>query len=120
MKDFGDYLKDQRERRKWTLRHAAEQIGTSASRLSEIERGQSYHTGHATRPSRELVERIARAYDLPLQVLLASAGYPEVNTPELSAEARIAAALFENLSPERKDLALGMLHLLAESKGTRS
>lgn len=120
MSDFGNYLKDQRERRKWTLRHAAEQIGTSASRLSEIERGQSYHTGNATKPSRELVERIALAYDLPLQVLLASAGYPESGPREFSDEAKLVAAIFENLSPERKELALGMIRLLAESKDARS
>lgn len=116
MTDFGNYLKEQRERRKWTLRHAGEQIGTSASRLAEIERGQSYHTGHATKPSRKLVERIALAYDIPLQVLLARAGYSEVHSPELSDETKIAAAIFENLSPERQELALGMLRLFAETK----
>ncbi|MNL38773.1 Helix-turn-helix domain protein [compost metagenome] len=112
--DFGKYLKAQRNARGWTLRHAAKQIGTSLSRLSEIERGQSYHTEHATRPSRELVEKIAQAYELSPTLLLTEAGYPVGPTAELSPEAVRMLSLFEALPTERKRLALGILRLMAE------
>jgi transcriptional regulator with XRE-family HTH domain len=111
---FGSYLKEQRKARGLTLSKAAELIGISTSRLAEIERGTSYHTDHATRPSRELVEKIAKAFDLPRDMLLIEAGHPVDAVSELSPEARRLLLLFETLSPERKRLALGMLRLLAE------
>lgn len=112
--DFGSYLKAQRKARGWALKAAAEQIGTSTSRLAEVERGKSYHTEHETRPSRELVERMAAAYGLPVDLLLIEAGYTPSIAKDLSPEANRMLLLFEALPPDRKDLALGILRLMAE------
>lgn len=114
MSDFGAYLKAQREAKGWTLREAAKRIKVSASRLTEIERGKSYHTDHATKPSREVVERIAQAYDLSKDLLLAEAGYDVGPLSELSPETLRLVRLFESLPLEKRKLALAVLRLFAE------
>lgn len=116
--DFGSYLKAQRKARGWTLKEAADRIGTSTSRLAEVERGKSYHTEHATRPSRDLVERMAKAYELPADLLLIEAGYTPSPAKELSPEASRMLLLFESLPLDRRQLALGILRLMAEEAST--
>lgn len=116
--DFGSYLKAQRKARGWTLKEAADRIGTSTSRLAEVERGKSYHTDHATRPSRELVERMAYAYGLPVDILLIEAGYSPSPARDLSQEDNRMLLLFQALPPDRKELALGILRLMAEGSTT--
>ena len=118
MSQFGPYIKAQREARGWSLREASLKIKTSSSRLKEVERGKSYHTDHATKPSRELVQRIATAYDLPKDVLLAQAGYEAGPLTELSQEALKLIGLFETLPADRKELALGIISLLASRAAT--
>lgn len=120
MSEFGSYLKAQRTARKWSLRDAAGRIGISTSRLAEIERGLSYHTEHATRPSRDIVERMAEAYELPLNLLLIEAGYTPSPVMDLSPEASRMLLLFETLPADRKHLALGILRLMAEGEETSS
>lgn len=114
MSKFGTYLKELREAKGWTVRKAASMIDVSPSRLAEIERGESYRTLRETMPSRELIGRMAKAYEVSADILLELAGY-QVNKaiPEISAEARLVLELFEGLSPERKDLAIQMLRVFA-------
>ncbi|MDB5098050.1 MAG: Helix-turn-helix domain [Cyanobacteria bacterium RYN_339] len=111
---FGAQIRARRVVLGWTVREAAPKLGVSRSRLSEIERGLSYSTGNATRPSRELVERVAEVYDLPRDLLLVSAGYP-VDTPlELSPATRDMLVLFERLTPNGQRVAMGMLRILVD------
>lgn len=117
LSDFGSYIKGQRKALGWTLRQAAAHIGVSSSRLAEIERGKSYHTDHATRPTRELAERIAQAYDLPMDIVLAEAGFPLRSTPDLTPESTRLLAMFETLPPEKRHIVLGILHVFVESEG---
>lgn len=111
---FGAQVRAKREMLGWTVRDAAPRLGISRSRLSEIERGQSYSTGNPTRPSRELVEKIAEVYGLPLELLLVLAGYPEEAPLELSPASRDMLVLFERLTPDGQRLALGMLRMLVD------
>ena len=114
MQDFGAFIKSKREARNWTLREAADHIDISASRLAEIERGVSYHTERPTRPTPELVERIARAYEVPVDYALAEAGYTPHDGVQLAPDAERLVSLFESLDRERRELALDFLRLLLE------
>ena len=111
---FGPQIRARRKALGWTAAEAAQRLGVSRSRLAEIERGTSYNTTHPTRPSRELVVKIAAVYDLPADLLLMAAGYPTEKPLDLSPASRDVLFLFERLSPAGQSVALGMLRLLAE------
>lgn len=113
MSSFGAYLKELRERQGWTVRKAATTIGVSSSRLAEIERGESYRTLRETKPSRDLIVRMAKAYDVSSDVLLELAGY-QVNKamPETTPDARLMLELYTSLPPDRQELAIQMLKVL--------
>ena len=110
MSRFGAYLKELRERQNWTVRKAAAVIGVSPSRLAEIERGESYRTLRETKPSRDLITRMAKAYEVSCDILLELAGY-QVNKamPETTPDARLMLELYESLPPDHKELAIQML-----------
>jgi transcriptional regulator with XRE-family HTH domain len=112
--DFGALIKSKRQALGWSLRVAATQIGVSSSRLSEVERGRSYHTDGPTRPSRELVERIAIALRMPPDVALAEAGYPARAPTSLAPDSSRLLALYESLSPDRKAVALEIMRVLSD------
>lgn len=114
MSDIGAYLRAQRLKKGWSLREAAAQIGISYSRLTELERGKSYTTDHPTRAGREIIERIAVAYGLDSQVLLAEAGYAVGEVSELSSDARRLLMLYESLPNDRKKLLLRTALAFAE------
>lgn len=111
MSEFGQYVKSLRVKRNWTLREAAQRAGLSHNRLGEIERGASYRTERRTRPSRSVVEGLARAYEVPKDTLLAMAGYPVGELAELSADAREAVHMFETLPAHKRRLVLGILRV---------
>ena len=110
--ELGRYLKSLRTAKGLTVRNAASLIGVSASRLAEIERGKTYHRDQPTRPSRELIEQMADAYEMSREILLTAAGYPQENHVKLSDDTRIVVSLYESLSPEQKALAIGILRLM--------
>lgn len=112
--EFGEFLRAHRKAKGWTLETASQAVGISYSRLAEIERGRSYRTENATRPSRELLERIATAYGLSTALLLERGGYPAFDSPEISDEARRVLALFESLPPDRRHVVAELLTMLAE------
>lgn len=55
--NFGEILKCERTRRKWTLRELAKRVGSNYSYISQLESGLG-------RPSEDLVNRIADAFSL--------------------------------------------------------
>jgi transcriptional regulator with XRE-family HTH domain len=114
--ELGRYLKSLREAKSLTVRSAASLLGISASRLAEIERGRTYHRDQPTRPSRELVEQMASAYEMSQDILLTAAGYPPESGSHLSDDTRIMVSLYESLSPEQKALAIGILRLMTSSR----
>lgn len=106
--EFGELLQDYRKKRGWSLREAATRFELSHMRLSELERGVSRGTGHATRPSREVVRRIALAFGVPTDFLMEQAGYAREH-PELDERSTLLLDLFGELDDGEKDLALRLM-----------
>ena len=67
MNSIGDYIKQQREQAKISLRQLAEQAGVSNPYLSQIERG-------LRKPSAEILQQIARALRISAETLYERAG----------------------------------------------
>ncbi|MNS49203.1 helix-turn-helix protein [compost metagenome] len=111
---FNVYIKARRIERGLSIREAAARMKVSPSRLGELERGKTYARDRDTRPGRDLIARMAAAYDLPEAVLLVEAGYPAERPPEFSPEIQQAIALINMLTPDGRKLALGLLRLLVE------
>lgn len=106
--EFGELLQAYRKKRGWSLREAATRFELSHMRLAELERGVSRGTGHATRPSREVVRRMALALGVPIDNLLEHAGYAR-EKPELDERFMLLLDLFAELSESEKALALRLV-----------
>lgn len=115
---FGKFIKQQRLARGLKLREAAKLAGVSHARLSEIERGAGYHTLRPTRPSREVVERLAIAYGLPVGPLIALAGYEANAAATLAPDVQEVITLYQALGPARQRLALAMLRTFVDDEAT--
>lgn len=112
--EFGKRVKERRQALGLTLREAARRLDLSPSRLGAIERGVAYSTGNATRPRRDLVERVADVFELPRDLLLASAGYVTGAVADLDEDTRHLVTMFVTLPPERKRIALGFMQVLSD------
>lgn len=113
LEGLGEYLRLQRESLRLGVREAAKLIGVSHQRLIEIERGQSYATGKATLPRKEVVKAIAAAYHLSEPLLLTLAGYAGADPSALATDHKEVLMLYDALPPERKALALATLRVFA-------
>lgn len=111
--ELGRFLVEVRRAKGLGLREAAKAIGCTHQRLQELERGISVRTGNPTRPSMELVGKIARAYGLPSERLLALAGYAIGDTAALSSEERELLTVFGALCVDHRSLALDLLRTMA-------
>ncbi len=67
--DLGQYLRELRRVRRLTLREVEEQSGVSNSYLSQVEHGR------IRQPSPHVLQKLAVAYDVPYERLMARAGY---------------------------------------------
>lgn len=70
MNSIGDYIKQQREQAKISLRQLAEQAGVSNPYLSQIERG-------LRKPSAEVLQQIAKGLRISAEALYVQAGILE-------------------------------------------
>jgi transcriptional regulator with XRE-family HTH domain len=70
MNSIGDYIRQQREQAKISLRQLAEQAGVSNPYLSQIERG-------LRRPSAEILQQIAKGLRISAEALYVQAGILE-------------------------------------------
>ncbi|HVT69920.1 MAG TPA: helix-turn-helix domain-containing protein [Trebonia sp.] len=70
MNSIGDYIRQQREQAKISLRQLADQAGVSNPYLSQIERG-------LRRPSAEILQQIARGLRISAEALYVQAGILE-------------------------------------------
>ena len=70
MNSIGDYIKQQREQAKISLRQLAEQAGVSNPYLSQVERG-------LRKPSADVLSQIAKALRVSAEVLYVRAGILE-------------------------------------------
>ena len=74
MNSIGDYIRQQREQAKISLRQLAEQAGVSNPYLSQIERG-------LRRPSADILQQIARGLRISAEALYVQAGFLEDRPP---------------------------------------
>jgi len=95
---FGDRVRTARARKHLTLRDAAEQIGRSASFLSDIEHGRRM-------PSEDVLQDLARLLDLDPDDLMASSGRLPTEVAEYLKTTPDAARLFRTLSSRGVDSA---------------
>jgi transcriptional regulator with XRE-family HTH domain len=70
MSGIGDYIRDQREQAKISLRQLAEQAGVSNPYLSQIERG-------LRKPSADILQQIAKGLRISAEALYVQAGILE-------------------------------------------
>lgn len=102
---FGAFIVGLREARKWSQRHAAREIQVSSMRLAELEKGISRTTGHATRPSPELIARMAAVYEVPTDHLRDLAGYAREH-PDLGADEALLLDRFRTLTATNRTMVL--------------
>src|ERR1043166_780136 len=70
MNSIGDYIRQQREQAKISLRQLAEQAGVSNPYLSQVERG-------LRKPSAEILQQIAKGLRISAEALYVQAGILE-------------------------------------------
>lgn len=109
LRQAGEWLRDQRNRRGWTGRHLASLIGITPIQVSNYERGRDGI-------SDDRAERIARAFGMDVIDVRANLGLwvPDGHKPGesrmVSPEEAIRAD--PTLRPDQKETALGMLALI--------
>lgn len=80
--DLGEYLREQRQGAKLTLRQLAEAAGVSNPYLSQIERG-------VRRPSAEVLQQIARGLRISAEALYVRAGILDERVDQVEVRAAI-------------------------------
>ncbi|PZS35488.1 MAG: transcriptional regulator [Pseudonocardiales bacterium] len=82
---IGEYIKEQREQAKISLRQLASQAGVSNPYLSQIERG-------VRRPSAEILQQIAKGLRISAEALYVQAGILEDRPPDSGVRMAVLAA----------------------------
>ena len=82
---IGEYIKEQREQAKISLRQLAAAAGVSNPYLSQIERG-------VRRPSAEILQQIAKGLRISAEALYVQAGILEDRPPDSGVRAAVLAA----------------------------
>lgn len=82
--ELGDYLREQRQGAKLTLRQLAEVAGVSNPYLSQVERG-------LRKPSAEVLQQIAKGLRISAEVLYVRAGILEEREDRITVEAAVLA-----------------------------
>jgi transcriptional regulator with XRE-family HTH domain len=82
---IGEYIREQREQAKISLRQLASQAGVSNPYLSQIERG-------VRRPSAEILQQIAKGLRISAEALYVQAGILEDRPPDSGVRAAVLAA----------------------------
>lgn len=108
MQDFAELLRHYRRERGMSLRAFETQVGMSQANLSRLEHGQ------VGPPSRETIERLEQALDIPSGQLVRAAGL----AIDAHAPTDIESAIAQDglLSPSEKATLLGMLKVMREPK----
>src|SRR5690348_12727122 len=94
---IGEYIREQRQRAKVSLRQLAETTGVSNPYLSQIERG-------LRKPSAEILQQIAKGLRISAEALYVQAGILEEREAETDVQAAIRADLV--LSERQKQVLL--------------
>jgi transcriptional regulator with XRE-family HTH domain len=94
---IGEYIREQRQRAKVSLRQLAEVTGVSNPYLSQIERG-------LRKPSAEILQQIAKGLRISAEALYIQAGILDERDPDTDVQAAIRADLA--LSERQKQVLL--------------
>ena len=109
---FGEYLHKLRDERNWSLRDIQEKTKDEVSNayLSQLE------SGKKNIPTLKVIQKLADAFGLPIEVLLKEAGYA---SPEMAAkkEASVIFRGYEQLSPKNRQIMQEMLKTLLKTEG---
>jgi len=106
--NLGSYLKRKREEKRLTLRQIEEKTGIKNAHLSQLE------NGRITKPLPDLLHKLAKAYQIPYEILHEMAGYPPVNDRYNSLKHNISHE-FTTLTNKEKDKLLEYLRFLRSS-----
>ena len=111
---FGEYLHKLRDERGWSLRDIQEKTKDAVSNayLSQLE------SGKKNIPTLKVIQKLADAFGLPIEVLLKEAGYA---SPEMAAkkEASVIFRGYEQLSPKSRTIMQEMLKTLLKTEGKK-
>lgn len=90
LRELGSYIREQRNRAQYSLRHLARVAGVSNPYLSQIERG-------LRKPSAEILQAIAKGLQISSETLYVKAGFLEERTdvPDLEVAIQREASLTE-------------------------
>lgn len=110
MSELGEYLREVRKLRGFTLREAAKRTGVAHSRLYDLERGISSKTGLPVIPTKPNLEGIARGYKVDLEGLVARSMLSGKSSlaGNLSVEELRVVTLYRELSPAKRGLWLSI------------
>lgn len=98
VESLGDYLREQRESSRLSLRQLAEQAGVSNPYLSQIERG-------LRRPSAEVLQQLAKALRISAEQLYLRAGIVSPD-PGVGGSVELAVLADEQLTERQKQTLL--------------
>lgn len=110
---LGAKLQELRANADLSAREAARRLAISTTRLRDFEQGKTHGRDQKAVPKRELLAKIAKLYDYPLDNLLRLAGYPVEDiqpSPPTEAEvrAREIAQIYLDLPEPHQSLFLEM------------
>jgi len=108
---FGKYLHELRDERRWSLRDIQERTKDEVSNayLSQLE------SGKKNIPTLKVMQKLADAFELPIEVLLKEAGYA---SPEMAVKKEAGCIFrgYEQLSPKGRKIMQDMLKTLLRSE----
>jgi transcriptional regulator with XRE-family HTH domain len=106
---IGEYIREQRQRAKISVRQLAEAAGVSNPYLSQIERG-------LRKPSAEILQQIAKGLRISAEVLYVQAGILEDREADTDVQAAIRADLL--LTERQKQVLLDIYLSFARENAT--
>ena len=108
VKSMGDYIREQREQARISVRQLAQQAGVSNPYLSQIERG-------LRKPSAEILQQIAKGLRISAEQLYVHAGILDHQVGD--AEVVTAVLADENLTERQKQVLLDVYHSFRRQNG---
>jgi transcriptional regulator with XRE-family HTH domain len=105
---IGEYIREQRQRAKISVRQLADAAGVSNPYLSQIERG-------LRKPSAEILQQIAKGLRISAEALYVQAGILEERQPDTDVQAAIRTDLF--LTERQKQVLLDIYESFRKENG---
>ena len=110
--EFPVWFSEQLQERGWSRREMARRLGVSHSSIAYLAKGEM-------KPSVEMCKKIANAFLIPNQEVMARVGMLDPIPPE-TASRREADFLFSKLSDEEQEIVLAQMRALVERRRARA